>query len=446
MRIQLIIVVLSTMLISSCTEDKMPTLIELDMELRGLIEEASPTKTSEFYILPDPSDLSSLPQQDYNILTPEKVELGKMLFFETGLARDAVKSEGMQTYSCSTCHIPEAGFKSGNFQGIADGGIGFGINGTSRLRNTSYDESELDVQSARPLSMVNVGFVHNTSWNGSFGATHVNVGTEEYWVEEGGLDMNHMGMQGLETQNIEGIHLHRLTYTPEVIEELGYKEMFDKAFPEFSEEERYSPVTGSFALSAYLRTLMSTKAPFQDWLKGNLNALSYSEKRGGILFFGKAKCSTCHYRENLGSLEFHALGVKDLYQGASYTPDPNDPRTLGRGGFTGLDEDLYKFKVPGLYNVGDTEFYFHGSSHTSLKSLIDYKDKAVSENPNISNEMLSDKFETLNLTEDEKHHLVEFLEKSLRDPDLNRYKPQDILSGNCFPNNDPQSKTDIGCE
>lgn len=439
--------VLLAFALSSCTQDKMPTLIELDMELRGLVAEASPTKDLNYYILPTGSDLSQYPQDEvFNPLTPEKVELGKLLYFETGLAQDAVKPEGLGTYSCSTCHVAAAGFKSGNFQGIADGGVGFGINGTSRLRNTEYQEDEMDVQAARPLSMVNVGFVKNTSWSGAFGATDINVGTEDVWDESTATARNHMGMQGLETQNIDGILVHRLTYTPEVIDSLGYKDMFDAAFSDVPADERYSTLTGSLALSAYLRTIMADKAPFQDWLKGNLDALDYEQKEGGILFFGKANCATCHYEENLGSLEFHALGVKDMYQGASYTPDPNDKRNFGRGGFTLLEEDNFKFKVPGLYNVSDTEFYFHGASHRSLEDVIEYKNQAQSENPNVLDERLSDKFESLNLTESEKSNLVAFLKKSLRDPDLERYVPSSVLSGSCLPNNDPQSRTDIGCQ
>ncbi len=445
MRLTILLFFFALIFASSCTQDKMPTLIELDMELRNLVAEASPTKNPDFYILPDGSDITKYPQHETNILTPEKIALGKLLFFETGLGRDAKKPEGLETYSCSTCHVPESGFKPGNFQGVGDGGVGYGIDGKFRLRNTNYEVNELDVQAARPLSMVNVGFVHNTSWNGSFGATHVNEGTEELWDLNEALARNKMGMQGLETQNIDGIFVHRLTYTPEVIEDLGYKEMFDDAFSDFSVEDRYSPLTGSLALSAYLRTIIANEAPFQDWLRGNLSALSYEEKEGGILFFSKANCSKCHYKENLGSLEFHALGVKDMYQSASYTPSPTDMRNFGRGGFTLKEEDNYKFKVPGLYNAGDSGFFFHGSSVTSLAALIEYKNQAISENPNVANERLSEKFSPLGLTTDEKLYLEAFLKKSLADPNLLRYKPTSVLSGNCFPNNDPQARADIGC-
>ncbi len=433
-------------LVLACTKDQMPLLIELDNQLRQNIEATSPDGTTDFYILPDEDDYANIPQDPKNPLTAAKVELGKLFFYETGLAQDALKNSGLGTYSCATCHIPEAGFRPGAAQGVADGGEGFGINGEKRRKNTEYEESELDVQSARPLNLLNVAYVTNTFWNGQFGATGVNIGTEERWDDIHATELNHLGFEGLETQNMEGLIVHRIQINKQLLEELGYLELYDEAFGDIPEEERYTQNTASLAFSAYLRTLMSNRAPFQDWLKGDLGALPYKQKKGAILFFGKAQCYQCHYNQNLGSLEFHALGVKDMWEQPSFDTSPDDRRNLGRYGFTKNPEDLYAFKVPGIYNMGDTPFYFHGASVTSLEDLVEYKNLAVSENNNVTNSMLSDKFKALYLTDEEKEHLVEFLELGLRDPDLTRYKPESLPSGLCFPNNDPKSRVDLGCD
>ena len=50
------------------------------------------------------------------------------------------------------------------------------------------------------------------------------------------------------------------------------------------------------------------------------------------------------------------------------------------------------------------------------------------------------------MSENDIDDLVAFLENGLNDPDLERYAPDYILSGNCFPNNDPQSRIDLGCD
>ena len=123
----------------------------------------------------------------------------------------------------------------------------------------------------------------------------------------------------------------------------------------------------------------------------------------------------------------------------------DDRRNLGRGGFTGRDEDMFAFKVPGIYNASDAPFYFHGASKRTLEELVDYKIAAQAENDNVGQERISDKFLPLDLNEEEKAQLLLFLEKSLRDPDLERYQPDSVLSGNCIPNNDPQSRADLGC-
>jgi cytochrome c peroxidase len=430
----------------ACTKDRMPSLIELDDELKRRIEGESPDGTTSYYILPDGSDLSEIPQDPKNVLTEKKIELGKMLFFETGLAEDAVHESGIGTYSCATCHIPEAAFRPGSFQGIADGGMSFGVNGENRVMNSAdYDESELDVQSARPLSMINVAFVENTFWNGQFGAFGVNEGTEDVWDVDPGTARNHLGMSGIEVQNIQGLVDHRITINEEILERYGYKATVDEVFADVPVEERYTVATVSLAFSAYIRSIISSQAPFQRWLAGDNNALGEEEKKGGILFFGKANCSNCHYEKNLGSLEFHALGVNDMYQQPSYDAHPTDKRNFGRGGFTLNPEDNFKFKVPGLYNVGDADFYFHGASRTTLREVLDYKDIAEKENPNVPLEQMSEKFLPLGLTEEEKDQLEAFLRNALRDPDMNRFKPDYVLSGLCFPNNDPQSKIDLGC-
>lgn len=442
---KLIFVTFFAIVFGSCVKDKMPALIELDRELEVLVKDASPTGQLDFYVLPYESDLNSIPQDPKNVLTTDRVELGKLLFYETGFAMGAVKEVGMGTYSCATCHIPEAGFRPGSFQGIADGGMGFGINGEDRRRHPNYVESELDVQSARPLTLVNVAFVKNTFWNGQFGSQGVNIGTEDVWDLREDTERNNLGFEAIETQNFDGIEAHRYLINEELIDEYGYRELFDSAYPELDEELRYSNHAGSLAISAYIRTIISNQAPFQQWLKGDNNALGYDEKKGALLFFGKANCSNCHYSENLGSLEFHALGVKDMDQIPSYNTSPSDRRNLGRGGFTLKEEDNFKFKVPGIYNAGDAPFYFHGASKRTLKEVIDYKNLALTENDRVTQGLISEKFLPLNLTEEEKNFLIAFIEKSLRDPDLSRYAPDNIFSGFCTPNNDTESRIDLGC-
>lgn len=429
----------------ACTNDSLPD--PTDAELERRLEKLAPGEDIGFFILPDSKDYQAIPTGKDNPLTAEKVALGKLLFYETGIARGAMHQQGQGTYSCATCHVPSAGFMPGRVQGIADGGAGFGSNGEGRDQDPIYQDGQLDVQGARPLSLLNVAYVTNTTWSGKFGAHHANEGTEELWGSDHDpiTEINHLGLDGLESQNMEGLDLHRMIVDDYVLDTLGYRSLFDLAFPDFPEEERYSKMATSFAISAYVRTLLPNQAPFQNWLKGNKDALTAAEKRGALLFYDKAGCFRCHKGASLSSVEFHALGVKDLYEAGGVQTGPNDARNLGRGGFTGRTEDMFKFKVPSIYNMGDSPFYFHGSSKRSLREVVEYFNAGIGENPNVPESQLSHFFHPLNLSDQEVDELVQFLETGLRDPNLERYVPGAVLSGNCFPNNDQEARYDLGC-
>jgi len=403
-RISTLVILLGVL---SCSDDKIEIDANIDLELDEKIASVSPNGKSSFYTLPNENQFDLIPQDVKNPLTSSKVELGKFLFFETGIALDPQKPSGKGTYSCASCHIPEAGFRPGRMQGIADGGMGYGEYGDYRILNDDYTEADLDIQSARPLSLVNVAYVKNTFWNGQFGSKGANEGTEELWSLREDTERNHLGFEGLETQNIEGIESHRMFVDKSICDEFGYTHLFDESFPEYTDEVRYSNFTASLAMSAYIRSIISYNAPFQKWLKGNNDAMTSEEKNGALIFFGKAGCANCHYNQNLGSDEFHVLGVKDMDQNLNaLDKNPNDRRNFGRGGFTLKEEDMYKFKVPGIYNMKDTPFYFHGSSKNSLEDVVDYKLEAETENIRVKQVVMSPKLVKRNLTQSEKSYLL----------------------------------------
>ena len=164
------------------------------------------------------------------------------------------------------------------------------------------------------------------------------------------------------------------------------------------------------------------------------------------MFFGKAECGNCHTGPALNSMNYYALGMHDLVNQGEIDTKPNDKAHLGRGGFTRLPQDMFKFKVPQLYNLKDSEFYGHGASFRSVKEVVEYKNASVPQNPKIMQGLLSPAFKPLNLNEEEINQLTDFIENALYDNDLERYVPETLPTGNCFPNNDFQSKIDLGCE
>lgn len=439
------IALLFVFLASSCVKDQVVAPIDVDLE-RTLLR-LSVNNSLDDYMLPSGNSLVGIPAGTGNALTEEKVALGKLLFYETALARDAQQIEQIGTYSCSTCHIAGAAFTAGTSQGIADGAIGFGNGGDGRRMSDDYQEDDIDAQGARPLSMLGVAYVTNSMWAGRFGANDNNVDTEDVWgVYDPATEVNHLGLDGLEAQNIEGTVTHRMNVDEYVLDTMGYRYYFDNAFPDWPRSSRYGRVALSFALSAYIRTLIPDEAPWQQWLRGDHDALTDQEKNGAMLFFGKAGCYRCHNGPALNGNVFHSVGVNDLCDIGGLRTSLDDTRNLGRGDFTRRDEDMYKFKVPQLYNVKDMPFYFHGSSQTDLRGVVQYFNEGIPENDRIPTTNISEFFHPLNLTENEVDDLTAFLAEGLRDPNLERYVPTDVLSGNCMPNNDTQSKIDLGCE
>ncbi|HAA16666.1 MAG TPA: hypothetical protein DCE41_35135 [Cytophagales bacterium] len=77
--------------------------------------------------------------------------------------------------------------------------------------------------------------------------------------------------------------------------------------------------------------------------------------------------------------------------------------------------------------------------------MIEYKNAGTAEHPDAGSLTLSEHFVPLGLTEEEMDQLEDFVLNGLNDPHLERYVPTVLPSGNCFPNNDPQSRADLGC-
>jgi len=90
--------------LSSCIGDKTPINADLDNDLTKSIIRAAEDNTLSYYILPSETDLGNIPQDTINNpLNQAKVDLGKFLFFDTGIAQDALFDSGVGTYSCATC-------------------------------------------------------------------------------------------------------------------------------------------------------------------------------------------------------------------------------------------------------------------------------------------------------------------------------------------------------
>lgn len=453
MKYYFLILFFPIVLITSCkkdgTESTDGSTTELSLDLEDALIEASDGTGLSFFQQPNSNEFDKIPQDPNNLLTTEKVNLGKLLYHETGLAIDPMQELSEGTYSCASCHFASAGFQAGRFQGIGEGGVGFGMNGEGRQKGALYTPDLIDVQAIRTPTAMNGAYQKIMLWNGQFGATGMNIGTESNWTEGTPKETNNLGFEGLETQAIAGLGVHRMDIDSNFLNNYPvYKTYLDEAFPEVPEIERYTKKNMGLAIAAYERTLFANQSPFQEWLRGDEMAMSEMELKGALLFFGKANCSNCHTGPALNKMEFHAIGMNDLFECPEevFKSDHNSIENKGRGGFTQNSDDNYKFKTPQLYNMSDSPFLGHGASFRSVRDVVVYKNEAIAENSTVPFSQLSDEFQPLNLTNQEINELTKFLETSLRDPNLKRYEPEVLPTGNCFPFNDPLAANELGCD
>ena len=422
--------------------------------LESLMVASSPTKYKDFYLLPDSDDYDNIPQDPLNPLTGAKVEVGKLIYHDPAFATEGIALRA-KTWSCASCHHARAGFKSGMIQGIGEGGEGFGLKGETRgWFDPEIGTQDADVQPVTSPTILNVAFQDVMLWNGQLGNASngiINAGIDpEILMTEGTPKVaNAEGLSGIETQAIAGTGVHRILGFPPELEDSDYYQMLLDAFPEYSRDELHKSSTR--AIAAFERTVLANQSPFQLWLRGDSDAMSEKEIAGAEVFFGDGGCVACHqgaaFSSPIGATAdqvFFAVGFADL-DFNEVIGGVGDGVRLGRGGFTQVEEDNYKFKVPQLYNLADIGVFGHGGSFGSVREVIEYKNAGVAQN-DASTSNLDYRFVPLNLSSTQIDDLVEFLEVSLRDPDLMRYEPTSVPSGLCVINNDETSRSDLGCD
>ncbi len=258
-----------------------------------------------------------------NPITKEKVELGKMLFYDPRLSKSGL-------ISCNTCH---------------------------NLATYGVDNLPTSIGHGWAIGPRNAPSVYNA-------ALHI----AQFWdgrakdVEEQALGpiLNPIEMAMPSEKEV----IERLRSIPE------YVEMFKKAFPNDKEPLRYENV--GKAIGAFERTLL-TPSRFDEFLKGNTKALTAEEKKGLKLFI-EVGCVACHSGPAVGGNAFFKFGQFVDYWKATapyVTLDkPTIPVDLGRFGVTKKEEDMFVFKAPSLRNIEKTYPYFHDGSVWRLEDAV----------------------------------------------------------------------------
>jgi len=250
-----------------------------------------------------------------NPITPEKVELGRMLFFEPRVSLDG-------TVSCARCHQP-------SLYGIDALPKSFGAQSRPVPRNAS--------------TVLNTAgqFVQH------FGGNRKDVEEQAWRALTGKVSYANPDLPSA---------MAKIRAIP------GYRPLFEKAFP--GEADPITPENWGKAIGAYERTL-STPAPFDRYLSGDMGALT-PQQRLGMVKFMNAGCGSCHRGPLLGGTMYQKFGLVVDYWTVTKSTEVDKGRFLE----TGNEADTYVFKVPMLRNIARTAPYFHDGSVTSLSEAI----------------------------------------------------------------------------
>ena len=137
-----------------------------------------------------------------------------------------------------------------------------------------------------------------------------------------------------------------------------YRESFKAVYK--TDEITLDAVTD--AIAEFEKTLVTPNSRFDQWLKGDQQAITQTELEGYELF-KSIGCVACHNGPALGGNSFQKMGLVEPYQ----TDNPAE----GVAGLTGKDADRFKFKVPTLRNVELTYPYFHDGAYWRLEDSVD---------------------------------------------------------------------------
>lgn len=259
-----------------------------------------------------------------NPLTKEKVELGRLLFFDKRLSKN-------NTIACASCHMARFAFTDGK-------NVSTGIHGLKGGRSA-------------PAS-INRVFSTAQFWDGrAVSLEEQSVGPFINPVEHG--FSNHDEMIAKMKKNA------------------GYRKLFQQVFG--------TDVTiGGVgkAIASFQRTILSGNSPADRFDQGQEEkAISPAAQNGLVLFREKARCTKCHSGFNFSDEKFHNLGI-------GWDDNKVD---LGRYMVTGNAEEIGAFKTPTLREIARSAPYMHDGRFKTLEEVVNFYNKGGVKNPHQDN-------------------------------------------------------------
>jgi cytochrome c peroxidase len=341
---------------------------------------------------------TEVPAPADNPSSPEKVALGKLLFFDPILS-------GHKDVACATCHHPEFGFAESLEISIGVTGHGTGSN---RDFSTPGDI---------PFVKRNSQTILNAAFNGLTLTGAADASNAPMFWDLRAKSLENQSLEPIKSfEEMRGHRYAKEAALDSVVNRLKkiteYRRLFQEAF---STSDAINSQNLARAIAAYERTLVGGNSRFDQYMRGDRSALSINEMDGMQVFL-KSGCAKCHNGPMLSDYKVHALGVPD-----------NEKLPQSDAGV----DNQYRFRTPSLRNLRFTAPYMHSGKLKTLEQVLEfYEDLAGDKirNPLVGKQHIDPIIELLKVDFKDISLMVEFL-NTLNDDSFDRTLPKRVPSG-----------------
>lgn len=330
-----------------------------------------------------------------NPQTPEKIALGKMLFWDPILS-------GKKDVACASCHHPSLGYADARDLSIGVNGQGLGA--------TRHFLSPNSIPFVKRNSLT----IINSAFNGISTDGSCNPATAAMFFDNRTHSLELQSLEPIKSleemkgtviasNNILDTVLLRLKNIPQ------YLQLFNDAF---QTQETITIQNVGKAIASYERTIISNQSPFDKYIRGDKSAMT-TQQIQGMNAFASNGCNKCHSGPMFSDYALHVLSV------------PDNTKLASDAGANGT----YAFRTPTLRNLALTAPYMHSGVFNSLDAVLDFYEQVGnhrSQNSHVSNNELDRNLQRIN--DRDKAVMIQFI-NALSDGSFDKSIPTTVPSG-----------------
>ena len=332
-----------------------------------------------------------------NPTSEAKETLGKLLFFDPILS-------GSKDVACATCHHPKNGYTEFLDLSIGPNAIGLG------------SKRKFNVPNDIPFVKRNAQTIINAAFNGIDERNRYEPETATMFWDDRAKSLEKQALEPIKAfEEMRGHGIPEEVILQNVIDRLNdipeYQNLFEQAF---SEKDAITVENLAKAIATFERTIISNNSRFDQYKRGDQDAITVSEKEGMELF-KTVGCINCHNGPMFSDYKLHVLGAPE-----------NTKLPIPDAGVA----DTFAFRTPSLRNLRFTAPYMHNGSLQNLRRVLEfYEDisNAKVRNKNVPSERYDPFVRDLELSVKEMSLIISFL-NTLNDDSFDKEIPEAVPS------------------